>query len=268
MDRSVSAEVGLTIPEHGDGSSPDDDADTPFQRLKKAKIFQPPRKKAHPNELFVMSVRGHPGRRSLPAAKLRMIRRSDPENHIIILTSGQFLQRFGTKHERDSAGCAVIYMPKSDGSGRNPDCIGFSIEERGPNGEFFNPNGMRADLRAVVAALEFKVWSSEGWSKVTIATDSNYVYDGITKHIAKWWDEGLLGGKAHNGRTMKNLDLWTRLLDLINEQAYHGCEVAFWRIRPEQNKQARLVAETMAKRGERSEEYRAFGNVKPTYLDD
>lgn len=103
---------------------------------------------------------------------------------------------------------------------------------------------------------------------MTIATDSNYVYDGITKHIAKWWDEGLLGGKAHNGRTMKNLDLWTRLLDLINEQAYHGCEVAFWRIRPEQNKQARLVAETMAKRGERSEEYRAFGNVKPTYLDD
>ena len=88
MDRSVSAEVGPTIPEHGDGSSPDDGADTPFQRLKKAKTFQPPRKKAHPNELFVMSVRGHPGRRSLPAAKLRMIRRSDPENHIIILTSG------------------------------------------------------------------------------------------------------------------------------------------------------------------------------------
>jgi ribonuclease HI len=209
----------------------------------------------------------HPSRRSLPADKLRMVRRSDPENEILIFTSGQMMKKIGKKQQKDFAGCAVIYMPKGDPSGHRSDCIGFSIEDRGPNGEFFNPESKRADLRAVVAALEFKVWSSEGWSRVTIASDSRYVCEGITKHIVGWRKKGWLDGKAHPGRTAKNLDLWTRLLDLINGQAYHGCEVAFWHINPEQNKQARLVAEAMAKGGERSEEYRAFGNVGLSYLD-
>lgn len=231
-------------------------------------MFHPPRKRSHPHELFAANMSTHPARDSILADRLRMVRRSDPENEILIFTSGQMKKKIGKKDTQNSAGCAVISMPKNDGWGQRSDCDGFSIEDRGPNGEFFNPNSNRAELRAVVAALEFKVWSSEGWSKVVIASDSDYVCTGITKDIMKWREGGLLGGQAHHGRRVKNLDLWTRLLELINEQAYHGCEVAFWQIKAGQNKQARVVAELMAKSGERSEEYRAFGNVKPTYLDD
>jgi len=130
-----------------------------------------------------------------------MVRRSDPENEILIFTSGQMMKKVGKKQQQDFAGCAVIYMPKGNDSGHRSDCIGFSIEDRGPNGEFFNPESKRADLRAVVAALEFKIWSSEGWSKVTIASDSRYVCEGITQHIVGWRKKGWLDGTAHHGRT-------------------------------------------------------------------
>jgi hypothetical protein len=53
-------------------------------------------------------------------------------------------------------------MPESDDSTTRPECIGFRIEEHGPDRAFFQPYSRRADLRAVVAALEFKLWSSEG----------------------------------------------------------------------------------------------------------
>jgi len=206
----------------------------------------------------------HPARRSLPAEKLRMVRRSDPENEILIFTSGQFPEKTGNKQRQDSAGCAVIYMPKSDDPATHPTCIGFRLEDRGPKDEFFNASSMRADLRAAVAALEFKHWKSEGWSKVTIASDSSYVVSSITDDIKAWQAEGWLGGRRHRGRKLKNMDLWQRLLDLVNEQALNGCEVAVWHITSEENQQARLVAEKMAREGERSDYYRAFGDVLST----
>lgn len=248
-------------PKSDDGSSPGDLPLPHFQRLIKAKVFHPPHKRTYPRDLFAQDMKTHPVHRpGHKTADLRMVRRSNPDKEILIFTSGQIIMK-DAKNREDPAGCAVIYMPKSDGSGKHTECIGFRLEERGPNGEFFNPKSMRADLRAVVAALEFKLWSSEGWEKVTIATDSNYVTDGITRHVEMWREKGWLGGTSHRGKKVKNLDLWTRALDLINEQALNGCEISFWLIKAAQNHQAHMVARRMAKEGERSEEYRAFGDV-------
>jgi ribonuclease HI len=194
-----------------------------------------------------------------------MVRRSNPENEILIFTGSYLIEK--TNQRAASAGCAVIYMPKSDGSGKNPECIGFKLEEHGPNGDFFNAKSMRADLRAVVAALGSRLWSSEGWEKVTIATGSNYVVDNITGHIEKLQAKGWWEGKAHNGAKIKNLDLWKRALDLVNEQESNGYEISFWHIDPDQNKQARAVAENMAKHGERSEHYNPCGDVGVIVLD-
>jgi ribonuclease HI len=141
------------------------------------------------------------------------------------------------RFHKDRSGCAVIYMPESDDSATRPECIGFRIEEHGPDRAFYQPDSRRACLRAVVAALEFKLWSSEGWERVTIATDGGFVVDNITRHIARWAEQGWLGGEVRPGRKVLNLDLWARLLDLINEQAYHGCEVIFWHIKARENQQ-------------------------------
>jgi hypothetical protein len=78
---------------------------------------------------------------------------------------------------------------------------------------------------------------------------------------------GGTGGEVRPGRKVLNLDLWARLLELINEQAYHGCEVIFWHIKARENQQARLVATRMAESGERSQFHKAFGNVGSTFLD-
>lgn len=74
---------------------------------------------------------------------------------------------------------------------------------------------------------------------MTIATDSTYVVEGITDWVVKW--------KAQHwtkttGESVANVDLWKRLLRLLNDQAKRGCEVRFWHIAREHNVQAAQCA--------------------------
>ena len=75
----------------------------------------------------------------------------------------------------------------------------------------------RAELRAVIAALQFRDWSTDcsgGWKSVMIATDSEDVVFGITERIKRW--------EVENWKTfdqslrlrvdVKNQDLWKLLL--------------------------------------------------------
>ncbi|GIJ87411.1 hypothetical protein Asppvi_006317 [Aspergillus pseudoviridinutans] len=84
----------------------------------------------------------------------------------------------------------------------------------------------RAELRAVIVALQFRFWPGEGWTKIVIATDSEYVLEGATSWIKGWvqnewrtvWktgqDEGsvecLLGWRedAATSRAKTKLGIW------------------------------------------------------------
>ena len=60
-------------------------------------------------------------------------------------------------------------------------------------------------------------------------------------------------------------ELWSRALDLINEQAYHGCEVKFLLITEKQNQHVVYLASTIARSDLVSEEYQPCGNVGFTF---
>ena len=52
---------------------------------------------------------------------------------------------------------------------------------KGPFGDPGIQSSNRAELRAVIAALEFQVWDDESLKTVVIATDSEYVTLGATR---------------------------------------------------------------------------------------
>jgi ribonuclease HI len=117
----------------------------------------------------------------------------------------------------------------------------------------------------LVAALELRLWSTEGWEKVIIATSSIYAHRGITQNVGHWeskdWLRGVLNGDKH----LKNFDLWARAIDLVNEHAYRGCEVQFWLIRPEEANDAESAARLAASAGPAPQAYQSMGKIRITW---
>ncbi len=109
-------------------------------------------------------------------------------------------------------------------------CVAFGLEERGPdetNAQKQTPN--RAKLRAVIAALQFRDWHKEGWRKVVVLTDLEYVALGATTWLPMW-----VRRRWRNGRKapIANRDLWEELQGRVEELRRGGCEVAFWLVMP------------------------------------
>ncbi|KAL2162298.1 hypothetical protein VTH06DRAFT_7211 [Thermothelomyces fergusii] len=119
----------------------------------------------------------------------------------------------------------------------------------------------RAGLGAAIAALRFRDWAGEGWRRVVVVTDLEYLARGATEWLPNWvrerWrmprggrsatrkNEGDGGGGNGNGngndedddhhenkrcRCRPNRDLWEELQARIEELAAAGCEVSFWRV--------------------------------------
>ena len=65
-----------------------------------------------------------------------------------------------------------------------------------------------------------------------------------------------------------NADLWARALDLVNEQAYHGCEVQFWLLARDQRMQIEDYARWLAKASDLPvpEAYKQLGNLGLTFM--
>lgn len=61
----------------------------------------------------------------------------------------------------------------------------FRLESRGPTGEAVPQTSNRAELRAITAALGYRLWNNEGCRRLVIATDSSYTVDGSTEWIKK-----------------------------------------------------------------------------------
>lgn len=108
-----------------------------------------------------------------------------------------------------------------------PSIYVFRLENQESDGNYHAAISNRAELRAATAALECRLWGTEGWRYDNIATDSTYVVKVITEWVPNWkarqWTKLI-------GEDVANKDLWMRLLGLVNKQACNGCEVWFWHV--------------------------------------
>jgi ribonuclease HI len=173
-----------------------------------------------------------------------------PKSSILIYTDGSCLnQNSKTDVQSRRAGFAVVYgtHPSSGQMKSHPSIYTFRLENQGPDGNYYDATSNRAELRAAVAALEGRLWGTEGWRYVNIATDSTYVVKGITEWVSKWKARQWTKAK---GEDVANKDLWMLLLSLVNKQARKGCEVRFWHINRGQNAQADIWAKAGAARPE------------------
>jgi len=90
----------------------------------------------------------------------------------------------------------------------------------------------RAELRAVLASLTLRFWAGEGYSRIVLACDSEYVVKGISEWILKWRKNGW---KTTTGGSVANQDLWKKLEGKLREMEKRGMLVQFWKIPREWN---------------------------------
>ena len=82
--------------------------------------------------------------------------------------------------------------------------VASRLEELGPFKLPDPATSNRAELRAVIAALHLSNWKEEGFTSITIATDSVYVVSGATTWTKRWLSNGW---RLNSGREVKNRDL-------------------------------------------------------------
>ena len=186
----------------------------------------------------------------------RYVNRYD-SREILVVADGSCLHN-GSRVYAPKGGCSFIYKgiggagPAGNGAllfqGGQHDANGtvsFRLEERGPGGEASSPTSNRAKLRAVIAALEFREWHEEGWRRVVVATDLEYIVLGATRWLPIWvkrrWKT-----KGRRWKKIANRDLWEELNGIIESLHGRGTEVSFWLIPPRASKEmdSALVKET------------------------
>lgn len=144
------------------------------------------------------------------------------------------------------AGYAFVFNHTPGGQ-----CSG-AVEQKGPDGQVHAHTSNRAELRAVIAALKFRSWWGEGWKRVVIVTDSEYVSEGATVRMRSW---ARRGWRTAAGSPAANRDLWEALSDVLGTYASGGCEISFWRVPREWNTLADAAAKAASTQLEGSAEY-------------
>ena len=159
-------------------------------------------------------------------------------HEILIVVDGSCLYN-GSREYIPKGGCSFKYKG-AGGSGSAfsfqggqhdaNGTVGFRLEDMGPGGERSDSTSNRAKLRAVIAALEFREWHEEGWRRVMVATDLEYVVFGATRWLPMWvrrrW-------KIRRSRKkVANRDLWEELNGIIDSLRARGTEVSFWLVPP------------------------------------
>ncbi|RYP07665.1 hypothetical protein DL765_009082 [Monosporascus sp. GIB2] len=160
----------------------------------------------------------------------RFVNRYD-SREILIAVDGSCLGNGSRNAAARAAGCSFKYKSAGGSRGHDPGgTVGFGLERRGPGGEPRDPTSNRAKLRAVIAALEFREWHAEGWRRVVLATDLEYVVLGATRWLPRW-----VRRRWRTQRTRErvaNRDLWEELNGAVEGLRARGTEVSFWLIPP------------------------------------
>ncbi|KAJ5133586.1 uncharacterized protein N7443_004791 [Penicillium atrosanguineum] len=177
--------------------------------------FNPPSTWDSPQTLFP-PTRGR--NNTLPVN--RFINSTD-RRQFLIYTGGAIS---GTTQQHPEGSCAFVFQ--------SPDCgpdgyASFALEREGPTGQAHPGTKVRAELRAVIAALRYKYWIEEGFNSLVIATASEYVVKGITEWVSVWLTTSW---RTSTCADVKNRDLWECLLGEIEAWDDEGMEVRFWAI--------------------------------------
>ncbi|KAI8631139.1 hypothetical protein F5Y19DRAFT_425214 [Xylariaceae sp. FL1651] len=166
----------------------------------------------------------------------RFVNRYD-SREILLVVDGSCINN-GSISEPPAGGCSFTYkktgksghtttFPFSLDGQNEGGTVGFPLEQAGPGGEYHDPTSNRAKLRAVIAALEFREWQQEGWKRIVVATDLEYVVFGATRWLVSWTKRRW---KTRKSRQVANRDLWEELHGAIESLARLGTMVSFWLI--------------------------------------
>ena len=176
------------------------------------RIFIPPNPTSRPSDLYSAKVNlcNIPG--------YRFVRFTNP-SEMLMFVDGSALNN-GLPIAR--AGYGVVFAPLQWASP-----ISNRLEQDG-----HPQTSNRAELRAVLASLTLRFWAGEGFSRIVLACDSEYVVKGISVWIFKWRRNGW---KTTTGNSVANQDLWKMLEARLREMEGRGMLVQFWKIPREWN---------------------------------
>lgn len=184
--------------------------------------YNPPVSGATPSDLFHDAINGG----SVPAYR---IIRKDNKREMLMYIDGSCLGN-GTPDAR--AGYGVKWNKDYHLSRR--------LEGTGPE------TSNRAELRAAIVALGLRIWNGEGFDKVVLACDSEYVVLGICERVGRWKQRGWT---TEAGSPVMNKDLWEMLLAKLEVLDDRGVMVKFWQIPRELNE-----ADSLAREGANQDE--------------
>ncbi|CAG8979913.1 hypothetical protein HYALB_00011836 [Hymenoscyphus albidus] len=210
----------------------------PKHRFEKCALFVPPKDTKGPGCIFSPAQpEGVPGPRFVRGVR---------DNQILIFAAGYCPEKKGGERGEGGgeggggAGCAFTFRPPGwsrkdvfhDGT------VAFRLETRGPPTPTSRASAAdlhtneRAELRAVIAAFQFRRWDVEGWESVVVATDSEYVVSGATEKVWRWREKKW---RTVRKKAVLNRDLWEVLIKVIEQIGRNGLEVLFWKIKKEDN---------------------------------
>jgi len=101
------------------------------------------------------------------------------------------------------------------------------------------------------------MWIGEGFKKIVIACDSNYVVKGISAWILKWRRNGW---KTNTGAAVANQDLWKKLEAKLRDMERDGMLIQFWWIPRGWNE-----ADSYAKAGAVGPQYSKLLNLRSLF---
>ncbi|KAL9624787.1 MAG: hypothetical protein Q9160_001142 [Pyrenula sp. 1 TL-2023] len=182
----------------------------PPLRSASERLFVPPKPSDTPSSLF------KPGRPS-PMTSERIVRMGE-RSEGLIFTDGACLNN---GQANPTAGWAFVIStaPLRAYSGR--------LELKGADGQHYPQTSNRAELRAVIAASQFRAWDGEQFRRIIFASDSEYVVRGATEWMSKWVDNRW---RNNRGKPVANCDLWKVLLRELEKWDQRGLRVLFWHI--------------------------------------
>lgn len=247
---------------------------------------------------------------------LRMVRRSDPKQ-VLLLCAGVYLsEKEGTSLQAAQAarkaglnpadlgkdnkqiqdiistlhttrasrgGIGVLYCPNDDPLSQDERKLQemdrrFEVNAckrlEAPPELIGSNTARRAQLRSALAAIELANWEEEGFDKIVIGVDQDWIVQGITTDIWRWKHTGwkLTGHSPQGapGESVPDRDLWELLDAAVTKYEEIDCNVRFWHIHAQDGALVKRLAEMGATKNvaERPAVVRWRKKLAPTVVDE